>query len=377
MSLPSDPVGGGSKNSSWREITGFGFLVLSMLLAAALGYLIATGQVGPWLPEDSSEPSAQMTAPPSGSGLPGAPATNTPAPTPSPRTPTPAPHASAATSPTPGSALPVWRTKIEIVWPHEGLSARQSYLANVTAYLIAEGSMDPPPCSALPVVRLWQADGIDPMRPVGVGARRLMTTAGRTFPVWDFNDIDIGLAREAANRIHFFVTVDGALTRHNVWTHATDARTVFPQADIPLDTFAEQLGAVDARIEIVWPQNDAPVDRANLANITAYLFVPGTRRALSADSTWQPMVRLHWTQNTDPESGDGVLGTPRAVTTEGGIRFRAWDFNDIDVSSARDSLNKLYFWITVDGVTTYSNIWSHGASAPTIFPQSDVLNSCK
>jgi hypothetical protein len=72
-----------------------------------------------------------------------------------------------------------------------------------------------------------------------------------------------------------------------------------------------------------------------------------------------------------------VLGVPRVVTGTNGLKFLAWDFNDVDVSAANDPLNRLYFWVTVDGITTYSNIWAHGADARTLFPQPDVLNSCK
>ena len=43
----------------------------------------------------------------------------------------------------------------------------------------------------------------------------------------------------------------------------------------------------------------------------------------------------------------------------------------------RIRMNKLYFWVSVDDITTHSNIWAHGADARTVFPQADVLNSCR
>jgi hypothetical protein len=55
----------------------------------------------------------------------------------------------------------------------------------------------------------------------------------------------------------------------------------------------------------------------------------------------------------------------------------AWDFNGVDVSAANDPLNRVYFWVSVDGVPTYTNVWAHGSDARTLFPQPDVLNSCK
>ena len=84
---------------------------------------------------------------------------------------------------------------------------------------------------------------------------------GRTFPVWDFNDVDVSAARDSANRLTFFTTVDGVRTLHNIWTHAADARTVFPQADVPTGTINRLPAALDARIEIVWPHDGLPGTR--------------------------------------------------------------------------------------------------------------------
>jgi hypothetical protein len=50
-----------------------------------------------------------------------------------------------------------------------------------------------------------------------------------------------------------------------------------------------------------------------------------------------------------------------------------WDFNDVDVSAARDPQSKLHFWVEVDGIRTYSNFWTHGVDARTYLPNPDVL----
>jgi hypothetical protein len=47
------------------------------------------------------------------------------------------------------------------------------------------------------------------------------------------------------------------------------------------------------------------------------------------------------------------------------------------IELANDRLNRIYFWVTVDGAPTYSNVWAHGADARTLFPQPDVLNNCR
>ena len=68
---------------------------------------------------------------------------------------------------------------------------------------------------------------------------------------------------------------------------------------------------------------------------------------------------------------------PRAVA-DGGFSYLVWDFNDVDVSAAQDPLNSIYFWVQVDDVPTYPNVWAHGSDARTIFPDADVpAESCR
>jgi hypothetical protein len=302
---------------------------------------------------------------------------------PRPPTPTVAPSraTAAATRPTP-SAI---RAKIEIVWPHGGVPVREADLANITAYLIAEPSSSasglpaPPACDWNPTVRLWAALNADPARQVAVGQKRMVTTDGRTFPVWDFNDVDVHAARDPTNKLTFFATVDGVRTLHNVWTHAADARTVFPQTDIPTDTLRRLPVALDSRIEIVWPHDNLPPEQATLANVTAYLFAPDTLQTIPPDVSWTPAAKLHWSLNADTEQtpGTGIAGIPRTLTASNGVEFQAWDFNDVDVSAARETLNRLYFWVTVDDTTTFPNVWAHAVDARTVFPQPDMLNDCR
>ncbi len=292
---------------------------------------------------------------------------------------TPTPTASAM--PTPN----VVRAKIEIVWPHDGAPVRDADLANITAYLLAgDGAeqataLDSPPCDWSPTVRLWVAQNSGPASPVAVGQKHFVNESGRRFPAWDFNDVDVSAARDPSNKLMFFVTVDGVRTLHNVWSHAADARTIFPQQDVPVSASLQAPGAVDARIEIVWPHDNLPMDQATRANITAFLFVHGALQAFSPQIAWTPTARLHWSLNSDVEQapGSGLIGFSRTTATAGGLEFLAWDFNDVDTSATRDPLNKLYFWVSVDGLPTYSSIWAHGADARTIFPQPDLLKSCQ
>jgi hypothetical protein len=308
------------------------------------------------------------------------PASPTGTPTPSPTssaTPTPRPTATTAPRATPETI----RAKIEVVWPHGDASVRDADLANITAYLISETDNDAPPCDWEPTVRLWAAQNSQPARPIAVGQKRMIATGGRRFPAWDFNDVDVSAAREPANKLTFFVTVDGVQTLRNVWVHAADARTIFPQPDAPTGVVTRRPAAVDAKIEVVWPHDDLPVEKATLANITGYLFESETKQAIPTDLNWSPTLRLHRSNNADTETaesyGSAPIGVSRAITSENGVRFLAWDFDNVEVSAAQDSLNKIYFWLSGDGVAAFPNVWAHGANTPTIFPQTDILNSCK
>jgi hypothetical protein len=205
-----------------------------------------------------------------------------------------------------------------------------------------------------------------------------VTVDGRMFAVWDFNDVDVAAARDPVNKLTFFTTVDGVRTLHNVWTHAADARTVFPQTDVPTGTLNRRPAVLDSKIEIVWPHDNLPPEQANLANITTYLFAPGTLQTIPPGVGWTPDAKLHWSLNADTEKmpGAGIAGVARTLAASNGVQFQAWDFNDVDVSSARETLNRLYFWVTVDGTATFPNVWAHAVDARTVFPQPDMLGDC-
>ncbi len=303
------------------------------------------------------------TATPSATVTPSATATSSVTPTPS-----------STTAPTPAQV----RARIEIVWPHDSAPVSEANLANLTAYLIPTTGNASPPCDWSPTVRLWGALDSAPARVLAMGAKRMLTTSGRTFPVWDFNDIDVSAARNPGNKISFFVTVDGVETLPNIWTHAIDPRTLFPRQDVPISAVTRVPDAVDASIEIVWPHGGPSPDQAELANITAYLFEAGTQLAISPRLGWLPTVWLHSAHNTDNEKPNSAIpGVPRTITADGGVSFLAYDFNDVDIRPAQDPMNKLFFWLSVDEVPAYTSIWAHGTDARTVFPQTDLLTSCQ
>lgn len=275
-----------------------------------------------------------------------------------------------AVAASPSQAITEVDAKIEIVWPHGNVPVTQASFVNITAYLFEPGTLRSVPCDFNPTVRLWQSTNNEPVANVAVGQRRLVTRGGITFPVWDFNNINVVATRNPENKHYFYVTVDGVTTNFNIWSHAADARTYLPQPRRP-NVATGRPEAVDARIQIVWPHDRAgvaqPVSRATLVNVQVALFNSGTLASVGRD--FDQRVHLFRGLNNDPVQLVGQ-GAQRLVT-QNGVTYPVWEFNDVDVSAARDGLNKYYFRILVDDTRTFSTIWSHGADARTYFPRVD------
>jgi hypothetical protein len=120
---------------------------------------------------------------------------------------------------------------------------------------------------------------------------------------------------------------------------------------------------VDARIEVLWPHNFAPLEEATLGNLGIRLFLP---RSLEPPSCgWRPSVELWRAVGTEPAVRVEVA-EQRAVD---GQPFAYWDANDVDVSAARSEGAKIYFLIKVDGVDTATSVWAHAGDARTFFPE--------
>lgn len=279
--------------------------------------------------------------------------------------PAPAPHAYGA----PDSA----DARIEIVWPHGGAPVEAADGANVAAWLFLPGSLDLAPCQWNPSVQLWRSLDNEPARLVALGRKtggHYYTPDHRAIPTWEFNDVDVSVAKDPRRKLYFFVTLGGVPSRTNVWAHGSDPRTYFPVQDVPTGV-SPSTDSVEAKIEIVWPHGNAPVDRARLVNVSAMLFRPGTLLSVPAD--WSKRVRLYRSLNAGV--GEPVaLGQKRLVQGAGFV-YPVWDFNDVDVSAALDPANKYYFTLSVEDVHTFTNVWTHGADARTYFPKMDVPTS--
>jgi len=133
---------------------------------------------------------------------------------------------------------------IQLVWPHGGAPVSEAERVNITALLTRQGTRlaIPPDLGWYPTVRLhWSVntEAEPDFDHTVIGTPRPVTSNGLTYLVWDFNDVDVSLARYPTNRYYFWITVDGVPTSSSIWAHGADARTIFPQADLPARSCSE------------------------------------------------------------------------------------------------------------------------------------------
>jgi hypothetical protein len=100
-------------------------------------------------------------------------------------------------------------------------------------------------------------------------------------------------------------------------------------------------------------------------NITAALFQRDTLQALS-DADLPERVWL--VGALDNQIGRRLaVGKPRQIK-ENGLSYTVYDFNDIDVSLARDPAHHWSFWLEIPGQDLETNVWVHGIDARTNAP---------
>jgi hypothetical protein len=257
--------------------------------------------------------------------------------------------------------------KIQIVWPLGNKPVSEAERANIGTYLF-HSETSTVVCPELPsVVRLWRSINNGVEEPVAVGRKRTVSSNGLVFSQWDFNDIDVSAAKDPHSKVFLRLSVDGQVSRSNIWSHGEDARTFAPQPDVP-DSVANVVSQeVDARIEIVWPLDNLPVDKATQVNAGVYLFQRGTLH--SVPTNYAPTVRLWRALNNGVEEEVGM--GQKVIKKAGELTFPVWEFNNIGVPASQDPRNRYYFRVTIDGVDSRSNIWSHGTDSRTNFPEPD------
>jgi hypothetical protein len=222
-----------------------------------------------------------------------------------------------------------------------------------------------------------------------IGQRIMREIDGKIFSAWVFNNIPTGYTPgqplSGYPVSYFFLDVEGADMRTNVWAHHYDPR---PVNSVP--SFVTNVGritpsAVDALIQIVWPHDEAgrpqPETNARLANIGVDLAEHSpslTTLYSSLGFDFNRQVRLLRSLN------NGFLEFVRTadqITPHTGLNnlsWPRWEFDNVDVSAALDHNNTYYFAVQVDGVPTHTTIWVYGTDARTYFPHTDIpARSCQ
>lgn len=300
--------------------------------------------------------------------------------------------ASAATTPEPKVDA-----KVEIVWPHDQ-AGREAPVAtapfvNVVVYLFQRGTLDPVPCDfSNPVTLNWAGSMDTPAGEVllpaqdlpdlpgsAVGQRVTRAVDGKSFSAWVFNNIPIH-----SPMTYFFVDVGGADTRTNVWAHGAETLTQLPHWDAPRAVGGADPTSVDALIQTVWTHdaqgNPTSLNQADLANVGVDL---AEYPANAFNWLWTSVgvglknhVQLLRALNQGflEPTGDA---SETVTMTAGDLTWSRWEFDNVDVSAAKNPQNRYYFAVSVDGVVTHTTIWAHGSDPRTYFPQPDVpARSC-
>lgn len=304
-------------------------------------------------------------------------------------------------------AVPAIDAKIEVVWPHDrqgqGAPVATAPLVNVEVYLFERGTLNPVPCdlpnrvilrwsrsehAGRPGATLYPAHDLPgyPGPGSALGACIMRTVDGKTFPVWLFNDVPtlMGEGNLSLVDTYFFVEVEGADARSNVWAHAVDPRTILPSGYPPTGGVSDSAPSViDALITVVYPHSFQgaflPAAEAPLVNVGVDL---AEHPAAAGGAGWRSAA-AHFEQPVQllRSLNDGYLEVIKPAdqvvtqTVEAfGVTYSwpRWEFDDVDVSAVQNPMNKYYFAVRVDGVPTHTTIWSHGADPRTFFPQRDV-----
>ncbi len=245
--------------------------------------------------------------------------------------------------------------RLGILWPHGGSTPEQATFANLTATLLREDGASPA-CGWEPQVTLWAAVGDEPAQQVAMGNRRLMTENSVTFPVYDFNDVDVRVAHERQVPMHFTVRVNGVETAQNVWTHSVTGQyvpTVRPELE---GLVARHNGELDVRM---WVEKSA-----NGPQIYAMMLKPGTKLGIAQVSN-MPVPQLRWSLDNGVTEPELIVGQPE-TRQEDGFVFTVWRFPGLNPDDLLRGASQSRFWVEAPDVILNSSYLAWGKDIRTL-----------
>jgi hypothetical protein len=264
--------------------------------------------------------------------------------------------------------------------PRPAFTAYQTavrYLSAPTqAFYTWEGASEPPNAGQLNALLLSNDHHPQWIWPAAVNRVTLERGTERVNVVWNGTPkqttAKVPAAAKTATVVNKFGQVQGQVTAQDGMysvdlapsSDNTDPRdsTLYLVGGDPL-LLVEQVtplpDAVEAPVQVVWP--GGPIASAATANVSGTLLLPDTTQAVPC--RWAPTVTLMMSVVGQVPTAIAT-GTKRMVT-EGGVTYPVWDFNNVDVSAAKQSGQWLEFWITVDGVQRVKpGYWVYGQTFP-------------
>lgn len=276
------------------------------------------------------------------------------------------------------AASTLWNPRIAIVWPHDAqgnqTAVASSSFVNVSIWPTNQVSCAQGPN---PPVDLFVAKNNEPVHSVGIAPQIIQRSVnGASFPSAEFNNVPANLAVDPTAKYRF-VTYSGGQPQGNIWVHAADPRTFFPQQLVPTGYSEPSPNELDTRIQVVWPHDEqgnfAPVDRATRVNIAVDVFAHGTTHSLPPDTLYN--LKLLWAQGNGPlAQAPGVA--QKMTYTVNGKTFPRWVVNNFPVQPGQQ-----YHFLFLIGAlgqpgASFPTIWTHAADARTILPQPEPPPSC-
>lgn len=128
---------------------------------------------------------------------------------------------------------------IRVVWPHDSqgqfAAVEAADLVNISALLFARDTRVALAAAHLPE-RVWLVGALDTQvgRRIMAGTPQRVEGDGFAFTTYEFNNIDVRLARDPGHHWTFWLEAPGMDATSNVWVHGSDARTRAPQVLEPI-----------------------------------------------------------------------------------------------------------------------------------------------
>jgi hypothetical protein len=122
--------------------------------------------------------------------------------------------------------------RIESVEAADGKPLHEMNNANVTAVLSLPGTNDPPPCRWNPEVQLWGRTVARGSVLLGTAMRKFVTEQGRTYPIWEFRNVDVSANTDPEGKrlVAVQVRLNGVQTDGDAWVLPAPPPTPRPAA---------------------------------------------------------------------------------------------------------------------------------------------------